>query len=86
VGNLALILVNRSWRLSIWRSFRERKNRTLKWILTAAGVLLVVLLSVPPLRDSFHFGPMRLWDWAVAFVAECLGVAWFEACKACSQR
>jgi Ca2+-transporting ATPase len=86
VGNLALILVNRSWRLSIWRSFRERKNRTLKWILTAAGVLLVVLLSVPPLRDAFHFGPMRLWDWAVAFVAGCLGVAWFEAYKACSQR
>ena len=24
VGNLALILVNRSWRLSIWQSLRER--------------------------------------------------------------
>jgi len=86
VGNLALILVNRSWRLSIWRSFRQRKNRTLKWILAAAATLLVVFLTVPALRDAFNFGPMRLSEWVVAFVAGFLGVAWFEAYKAWSLR
>jgi len=36
VGNLALILVNRSWHLSIVQSFKERKNTTLYWILGVA--------------------------------------------------
>ena len=54
VGNLALILVNRSWRLSIWQSFRQGRNRTLKWILSLAATLLVVLLSVPRIKASDH--------------------------------
>ena len=47
IGNVALILVNRSWRLSVWRTFRERRNSALKWILAGAGVLLVAILTVP---------------------------------------
>ena len=81
VGNLALILVNRSWRLSIWQTFRQRKNRALKWILLVAGTLLVVLLTVKRLRDSFNFRPMKLTDWVVALGAGFIGVAWFEVYK-----
>ncbi|HEX4866001.1 MAG TPA: cation-translocating P-type ATPase [Acidimicrobiales bacterium] len=81
VGNLALILVNRSWRLSIWRSFQERRNRTLKWILGLAGTLLVVLLTAAPLRQAFRFGAIRPLDWAVAVVAGFAGVIWFELYK-----
>jgi Ca2+-transporting ATPase len=81
VSNLALILVNRSWRLSIWQSFRERRNPTLKWILAGAA-LLVVLLTVPSLRDAFHFGPMKPTDWLVALLAGFVGAAWFEVYKA----
>jgi Ca2+-transporting ATPase len=82
VGNLALILVNRSWRLSIWRSFQERTNPTLNWILVGAGALLVILLTVPSLRSAFNFGPMKPAYWLVALVAGFIGVAWFEAYKA----
>jgi Ca2+-transporting ATPase len=82
VGNLMLILVNRSWRLSIWRSFRERRNPTIKWILGAATTFLVVLLSVPALRSAFHFGALRPADWLVALVAGGAGVTWFEVHKA----
>jgi Ca2+-transporting ATPase len=78
VANLALILVNRSWRLSIWRALRERRNRPLKWILAAAATILVALLSVPWLRDAFNFGPVEPRDWMIAVVAGLLGVAWFE--------
>jgi Ca2+-transporting ATPase len=85
-GNLALILVNRSWRLSIWQSFQERRNPTLKWILTLAVTLLVVLLSVPALRDAFDFGPMSPWEWLVALVAGFVGVVWFEVYKALARR
>ena len=86
VGNLALILVNRSWRLSIWQAIRQRKNRTLKWILGLAGTWLFVLLSVPRLRTAFNFGPMRPVDWLVAVVAGFIGVAWFEVYKARTAR
>ena len=86
IGNLALILVNRSWHLSIWHSLRERRNPTVKWILAGAGGLLVLLLSVPALREAFNLGPMRPWDWLVALIAGFLGVAWFEVYKAWTRR
>ncbi len=80
-GNLALILVNRSWRLSVWQSFRQRENPALKWILIAATTLLALLLTVPWLRDAFSFGPMTPLDWLVALAAVLVGVAWFEVYK-----
>jgi P-type Ca2+ transporter type 2C len=52
IGNVALILVNRSWRLSIWRSFKERVNHVLFWILGVAAVQ-----SVPRGKAA---GPDRL--------------------------
>jgi len=81
IGNIALILVNRSWRLPIWRTFRERRNRSLNWILAGAGALLVLVLLVPGLRDAFKLGPIGLGDWAVAIIAGFIGVAWFEVFK-----
>ncbi len=81
VGNLALILVNRSWRLPVWRAFQQRRNRTLKWILGGAAVLLVAVLSVPGLRHAFRFGQITLGQWGVAVAAGLIGVAWFEIYK-----
>ena len=81
VGNLGLILVNRSWRLSVWESFRQRRNRTLKWILGGAATMLVGLLTLPAMRDAFHFGPMKPSEWIVAVGAGIAGVAWFEVYK-----
>ncbi len=86
VGNLALILVNRSWRLPIWRSFRERRNPTLKWILGGAGALLFLLLTIPWLGQAFHMAPLTPSDWLVALVAGSIGVAWFEVYKVMAHR
>jgi Ca2+-transporting ATPase len=86
VGNLGLILTNRSWRLSVWESFRQRRNRTLKWILGGAVLMLVVLLTLPAMQDAFHFGPMRPSEWIVAVGAGIAGVAWFEVYKARRRR
>jgi len=80
-GNVALILVNRSWTLSAWRSLRERRNRTVKWILGGAGALLVLVLSLPAARDALRFGALQPGEWIVAVAAGLLGVAWFEAYK-----
>jgi Ca2+-transporting ATPase len=81
LGNLGLILVNRSWRLAVWRTFRERRNPTVGWILGGALVVLVVLLTVPVLRDIFGFGAISLGDAAVVAVAAAAGVTWFELAK-----
>jgi len=86
IGNLALILVNRSWRLPAMRAIRQRHNRTLKWIIGGAGALLVVLLSVPWLREAFSLGPIEPADWIVVVLAGVAGVAWFEVYKAVARR
>ncbi len=81
LGNLGLILVNRSWRLAVWRTFRERDNPTVGWILGGALAVLVALLTVPALRDVFGFGAVSLTDAAVVVVAAAAGVTWFEVAK-----
>jgi P-type Ca2+ transporter type 2C len=82
VGIIALILVNRSWRLTIWQSLRQRRNGTLRWILAATAGLLVLLLAVPALRDAFNLSPTTVVDWVVMVVAGFVGVLWFELYKA----
>ncbi|HEX6954986.1 MAG TPA: cation-translocating P-type ATPase [Agromyces sp.] len=82
LGNLALILVNRSWQLPVWRTFRERRNPTVGWILAGAIALLGTLLLVPAFRDAFGLGEMDPLDWVVASAAGVAGVAWFEVAKA----
>jgi Ca2+-transporting ATPase len=86
IGNLALILVNRSWRLPIWSTFRQRRNRALPWILLGALALLAALLSVPWLRTAFGLGPISIGEAAVALVAGLAGVAWFEVYKVVGRR
>ena len=86
VSNLALILVNRSWRLSALRALIERKNRTVVWILGVASLSLVLLLTVPSLRKLFRFGPILINDALVVFVAGTFGVMWFEVYKFIASR
>ena len=81
LSNLALILVNRSWRLPVWRAAVERRNPTLRWILTLATGLLVLLLTVPGLRHAFGFGPVTAGQAALTVGAAAAGVSWFEAYK-----
>jgi Ca2+-transporting ATPase len=83
---VALILSNRSWRLTVWQSLRQRRNPTLKWIVVGAGGLLVLLLAVPGLRDVFHFGAIGVGEWLGAIVAGVAGVTWFEIYKLLHRR
>jgi Ca2+-transporting ATPase len=86
VGNLALILVNRSWHLSIAQALVQRHNRALIWILCLAAGLLTLLLAVPALREAFRFGPVGWTDVLVVLVAGFAGVVWFEVYKVLARR
>jgi P-type Ca2+ transporter type 2C len=86
VGNVALILVNRSWRLSVIGAFKERRNRALGWVVALALGALALLLTVPFLRELFRFAPVTLAEVAVAMLAGVLSVAWFEIYKLVRRR
>lgn len=81
VANLLLIVVNRSWRLTVWQTVRQRRNRTLRWMLTLAPLLLVALLTVPIARRAFSLAPVTLVESLVSVAAAFAGVTWFEVYK-----
>ena len=81
-GNLALILTNRSWRLSAVRAGIERRNPALPWILLGAVGLLVAVLGLPVLRDALGFGVLPPMTGVAAAAAAIAGVGWFEVWKA----
>ena len=86
IGNLALILVNRSWRLSAWRTLRERRNAALPWLVAGVVSALGVALLVPVVRDALGLGQVSAGDLLVMVIAGVVGVLWFEAYKAISGR
>lgn len=81
LGNVALILVNRSQHLSIIETFRKRTNKTIKWILGGTTVLLVVSLNVPLFREAFNLSYLTPRQWLLVFVAGFGSVLWFEIYK-----
>lgn len=80
-SNLMLILINRSWVLSIWQTLRSRKNPTIKWIFSIAIVLLVAFIQFPLTREIFGFGVMNANQWMLGFTAGVLPLLWFEGYK-----
>jgi Ca2+-transporting ATPase len=79
-GNLALILTNRSWSRSILSMLKE-PNRALWWVLAGAAVGLGLIISVPFLRDLFHFSALHPVDLALSIAVGTLSVLWFEILK-----
>ncbi len=82
VGNVLLILVNRSHRLSAVATLRKRANPTVKWIVTGAAFMLIGMLGTPALRASFHLGALTPGEALVSVLAGIVGVSWFEVHKA----
>ncbi|MGA1247617.1 MAG: cation-translocating P-type ATPase [Candidatus Nanopelagicales bacterium] len=80
-SNLMLILINRSWVLSIWQTLRQRGNPTIKWIFSIALLLLVSFIQLPLTREVFGFGVMTLSQWILSFAVGVLPLLWFEAYK-----
>ncbi|HET7679795.1 MAG TPA: cation-translocating P-type ATPase [Xanthobacteraceae bacterium] len=68
VGNIALILTGRAFSTSIVRAF-SRPNPVLWAVLSIDAALLAIILSWPPVRSLFRFGPLHPDDLAL-----CLGV------------
>jgi Ca2+-transporting ATPase len=79
-GNLGLILVNRSWRHSVLRTLNIR-NPALWWVIIGAFVFLSLSLSVPLLREIFHFSLVTIQQFALCVLLGLASVLWFELYK-----
>jgi P-type Ca2+ transporter type 2C len=80
VANLALILVNRSWRLGLFSIMRQ-PNPAMTWLGASVVGFLGLVLSVPVLRTFFHFQTLHLNDLLFCLGAGLFSVIWFEALK-----
>ena len=80
VGNLALILSNRSATGSLWSTMRT-SNKTLWVVIGLALVLLVAALYTPWAVGVLRFAPLPAHELAAACGLGLLSVVWFEGIK-----
>jgi Ca2+-transporting ATPase len=80
VANLGLIFSNRSWSMTVFKTFR-RPNPALWWITLGALFFLGIVLYVPVVRDLFRFSTLHLPDLAICLSAGILSVFWIEGFK-----
>nr|WP_019142689.1 cation-translocating P-type ATPase [Noviherbaspirillum massiliense] len=80
LGNLSLIVVNRSMRHGVLELLRI-PNQAQWWVLGSTAVALLAALYIPALQNVFHFAPVQGRDlmWPVA--AGIAAMAWFEFVK-----
>lgn len=79
-GNLSLILVNRSWRHSVLHTCHIR-NPALWWVIVGAITFLAFALTLPLLREIFHFSLITTQQFLLCVLAGMGSVIWFEFYK-----
>jgi Ca2+-transporting ATPase len=81
LSNLFLVISNRSQRLSIIASFKERNNPAILPIsLLAAGILLA-LLNIPFLAESFDLEQLNFQQYVIVIFVSFASVSWYEIYK-----
>jgi P-type Ca2+ transporter type 2C len=80
IGSLGLILVNRSWLHTIFKSF-DNRNPSFWWVSGGAFVFLILTLVVPFLREVFHFSPILPRQFGLCVIVGLASVVWFEGYK-----
>ena len=80
IGNLALIVANRSALRSVFALLRV-PNRAQWWVLGGTGVALAAALYTPALQRIFHFSAVHADDLVSPIVAGIAAIAWFELMK-----
>jgi Ca2+-transporting ATPase len=81
ISNLLLVLSNRSQRLGIVTSFKRRNNPAIIPIVALALGILIALLNVPFLTDSFNLARLNLAQYLAVILASLLSITWYEIYK-----
>ena len=82
LGNLFLMLSNRSLTASIFEVVFQRKNPRVYLIIAIGLSFLVLIFTVAPIRDAFRFAPIEISNWVIVVLASLLCVLWAESYKA----
>jgi len=80
IGNLGLILVNRSWQRVTLHAL-DNRNPALWWIVGGALAFLFMTLTLPSLYEMFHFSSLSWQQLTLCVFAGLGSVAWFELYK-----
>jgi Ca2+-transporting ATPase len=80
LGNLALILTNRSDTRSLAQT-AAAPNPALWWVIAGALSALIVVIAVPAIRSLFRLAAPSFADVALSIVAAVASVLWFEGYK-----
>lgn len=80
IANLLLILTNRSWSETMIRTIRT-PNKAMGWVFAGTIIALVLILSIPGLRDLFRFAPISGDEVITCVLAGVVSVLWFEVYK-----
>ena len=67
--------------LSAWQGAWSRRNSTLRWIVLGGSAGLALVLSVPVLRELFHFSRDTLHIFGIGALAACCVMLFSAAVK-----
>ena len=80
IGNLMLILTNRSWTRVIIATMQV-PNPALWWVVCGASTVLVLVLNVPFLQSLFRFSSLQWPEVAMCLAGGVASLLWFEGWK-----
>lgn len=80
VANIVLTLVNRSFYYSFFAALRY-KNRFIPLVISVTTLMLVLILTIPPLTAFFNFRQLSLFQVLVCIVVGLVSVLWYELIK-----
>lgn len=80
LGNLGLILVNRSRSRTIFATLRF-PNAALWWVIGCTLLGLLLVLQIAHLRELFRFAPLGAADLLLCAAAAVMGISWPELYK-----
>ena len=85
ISNLLTIQTNRSWESNIFQIFAT-PNKSVKWIVSLALLLLAAVIIIPFLRGLFSFALLGTSEILISGGAGCLTIVWFEIYKALKKK
>lgn len=80
IANLGLILANRSWSRTIWKTMAT-PNSALWWVLGGATLFLGIALYAPFAQRLFHFARISSSQLGLSIGAGVVSIIWFELIK-----
>lgn len=81
IGNISLILVNRSRSLTIYSTMRQRSNKSIKWILAITFIVVILIFNIDLLQRAFNLTSLNWSEWLIVVFAGIGSVGWFEIYK-----